>query len=49
MKNWFGKLRSGLGKTSANLSTNIKKVFALNRPNKEVLDDIEEILISSDL
>jgi len=49
MKNWFSKLRSGLSKTSANLGTNIKKAFALNRPNKEVLDDIEEILISSDL
>jgi fused signal recognition particle receptor len=49
MKNWFSKLRSGLSKTSANLSTNIKKAFALNRPNKEILDDIEEILISSDL
>jgi fused signal recognition particle receptor len=49
MRNWFSKLKGGLSKTSTNLGTNLKKAFALNRPNKEILDDIEEILISNDL
>lgn len=49
MKNWFSKLKGGLSKTSTNLGTNLKKAFALNRANKEILDDIEEILISNDL
>lgn len=49
MKKWFNKLKSSLSKTSTNLSVNLKKTFALNRPNKEILDDIEEILISNDL
>ena len=49
MKNWINKLKAGLNKTSSNLGTNIKKVFSLNRPSKEILQDIEDILISSDL
>ena len=49
MKNWIKKLRGGLSKTSNNIGTNIKKVFSLNRPSKEILQDIEDILISSDL
>ena len=49
MKEWFYKLKTGLNKTSANLSVNLKKAFSLNKPNQELLNDLEDILISSDL
>ena len=49
MKQWFDKLKIGLNKTSVNLGTNLKRVFSLNRPSQELLDDLEAILILSDL
>jgi fused signal recognition particle receptor len=49
MKQWFNKLTAGLNKTSANIQTNLKKVFALNKPKQEILDEVEEALIMSDL
>ena len=49
MKEWFHKLKTSLNKTSANLSINLKKAFSLNKPNRELLNDLEDILISSDL
>ena len=49
MNNWFKKLQSSLSKTSDNFGLSFKKAFALNKPNKEILHDIEDILISSDL
>ncbi len=49
MKQWFDKLKIGLNKTSVNLGTNLKRVFSLNSPSQELLDDLEAILILSDL
>ena len=49
MKKWFHKLSASLSKTSSNLATNLKKTFALNKPNQELLDELEDILISNDL
>ena len=49
MKQWFSKLASGLSKTSSNLGINLKKAFSLNKPKQEILDELENALIMSDL
>ena len=49
MTNWFSKLKIALGNTSSNLGFNLKKSLSLNKPNKKILHDIEEVLITSDL
>ena len=47
MKDWFSKLKGGLSKTSTNLGTNLKKAFALNKPNKEILKALLSCLSES--
>jgi fused signal recognition particle receptor len=49
MKNIFAKLTQGLSNTSAKLNLNLKKAFSLNKPKEELLEEIEESLIESDL
>jgi fused signal recognition particle receptor len=49
MRQWFTKLKAGLSKSSNNLSNGLMKAFSLNRANQEILDDLEEALIASDL
>jgi fused signal recognition particle receptor len=48
-KGWFQRLRSGLGKTSAKLSTGITDLFSKRKLDAETLDDLEDLLIQSDL
>ena len=49
MNNWFSKLKTALSKTSSNLGFNLKKSLSLNKPNKQILHDIEEVLLTNDL
>ncbi|MFQ3306874.1 MAG: fused signal recognition particle receptor [Candidatus Midichloriaceae bacterium] len=49
MKQWFSKLKGTLSKSSENFNGKLKSIFSLNRPNKEILDELEEVLIMSDL
>lgn len=49
MRQWLDRLKTGLSKTSANLNVNLKRAFSLNKPRQEVLDELEEALILSDL
>ncbi len=49
MKNVFSKFKSSLFKTSSSLSLKFKKALSLNRPKEELINEIEEILISSDI
>jgi fused signal recognition particle receptor len=48
-KNWFQKLRAGLGKTSSKLTTGIGDLFSKRKLDAETLDDLEDLLIQSDL
>lgn len=49
MNNWFSTLKNSLSKTSVSFSTGLRKIFISNKPTKEIIDDIEEILIFNDL
>ncbi|MDC0073892.1 signal recognition particle-docking protein FtsY [Alphaproteobacteria bacterium] len=46
--NWINSLRKGLSKTSVGLSLGINSIFSSNRQDKEIILDIEDLLISSD-
>ncbi len=46
---WFKKLKSGLSKSSEKISEGIKKAIKGKKIDDETLDDLEELLISSDL
>ena len=46
---WFQKLRSGLGKTSAKLTSGITDLFAKRKLDAATIDDLEDLLIQSDL
>ena len=46
---WFKKLKSGLSKSSEKISDGIKKAIKGKKIDDETLDDLEELLISSDL
>ena len=46
---WFKKLKSGLSKSSEKITTSIKKVIKGKKIDEETLDELEEILISSDM
>jgi signal recognition particle GTPase len=47
--NLFKQFQSGLIKTSAFLSTNILDVLSTKKIDQEMLDEIESILLSSDI
>ena len=46
---WFQKLKAGLGKTSSKLSDGITGLFTKRRLNSETLEDLEDLLVQSDL
>ncbi len=46
---WFKKLTSGLSKSSEKISDGIKKVIKGKKIDENTLEDLEELLISSDL
>ena len=49
MNIWLKKIKNSLSKTSNDFSLKLKKTFSFNKPNKEILDDIREVLILGDL
>lgn len=46
---WFDKLKKGLKKTSQNLSSGITEIFTTQKPTDEQLDELEDLLILSDM
>jgi fused signal recognition particle receptor len=46
---WFQKLKSGLGKTSAKLTSGITDLFSKRKLDAGTIDDLEDLLIQSDL
>jgi fused signal recognition particle receptor len=46
---WFQKLKSGLGKTSAKLTSGITDIFSKRKLDATTIDDLEDLLIQSDL
>ena len=46
---WFSRLKQGLGKTSSKLSDGISGVFTKSKLSADTLEDLEDILIESDL
>ncbi|MBS0243347.1 MAG: signal recognition particle-docking protein FtsY [Proteobacteria bacterium] len=46
---WFQRLRSGLAKTSSKLSDGITSIFTKRKLDAATLDDLEDLLIQSDL
>lgn len=46
---WFGRLKSGLAKSSQKLTTGISDLFTKRKLDQSALDDLEEILIQADL
>lgn len=48
-QSWFQRLKSGLGKTSTKLTTGITDLFSKRKLDAETLDDLEDLLIQSDL
>lgn len=46
---WFAKLRNGLSKSSSKLSDGITGIFTKRRLDDETLQELEELLITSDL
>lgn len=48
-KGWFARLKSGLSKTSSKLGDGITGLFTKRKLGSETLDDLEDLLIQSDL
>ncbi len=46
---WFQRLKTGLAKTSAKLSEGITSVFTKRKLDDDTLDELEDLLIQSDL
>ncbi|MGE5148220.1 MAG: signal recognition particle-docking protein FtsY, partial [Candidatus Eiseniibacteriota bacterium] len=46
---WLGRLRAGLGRSSDKLAQGITGIFTGRRPDATTLEELEELLISSDL
>ncbi len=46
---WFQRLKQGLGKTSGKLTDGITGLFTKRKLDAETLDDLEDLLIQSDL
>lgn len=49
MTNWLQKLKSGLSRSSQNLSLGISEIFTSAKLSPEKLEELEEILICSDM
>ncbi|MEL6435789.1 MAG: signal recognition particle-docking protein FtsY [Pseudomonadota bacterium] len=47
--NWFSRLRSGLSRSSKQLTENISGVFTKRKLDDETLEELEDILIQADL
>jgi len=47
--NWFKNLKDGLSKSSEKISSGLKKILKSKKIDKETLDNLEELLIESDL
>ena len=45
----FDKFKTGLGKSSSGLTDGIKNIFSTKKIDAEILDEFEELLISSDV
>lgn len=48
-KSWFSRLKSGLSKTSTGISGGITDIFTKRRLDDEMLEELEELLITSDM
>jgi fused signal recognition particle receptor len=48
-RGWFGRLKQGLGKTSAKLSDGITGIFTKKKLEAATLEELEDLLIESDL
>ena len=48
-QSWFQRLKSGLGKTSSKLTSGITDLFSKRKLDAGTLDDLEDLLIQSDL
>jgi len=48
-KSWFSRLKTGLSRTSANLTENITAVFTKKKLDEDTLQELEDILIQADL
>jgi fused signal recognition particle receptor len=46
---WFKKLTSGLSKTSSGISTGISDIFTKRKLDDEMLEELEELLITTDM
>jgi fused signal recognition particle receptor len=46
---WIGRLRAGLSRSSSRLNEGINTIFARRRLDAEALDELEELLIASDM
>ncbi len=47
--NWLSRLRGGLQKTSTQLTGGLTRIFTLRKLDQDMLDELEELLITSDL
>ena len=47
--NWFGRLRAGLSRSSNRLNEGINAIFNRRRLDDEALEELEELLIASDM
>lgn len=48
-QSWFDRLRSGLSRSSQQLSTGITGVFTRRRLDRQTLDNLEDLLLQADL
>ncbi|MFC4272001.1 signal recognition particle-docking protein FtsY [Sneathiella chungangensis] len=48
-KSWFGKLRDGLKRSSSAISSGITDIFTKRKLDDDVIEELEELLISGDL
>ena len=48
-RGWFARLKSGLSRSSSKLTTGIAEVFTKRRLDGAMLEDLEDLLIQSDL
>ncbi len=48
-RGWFSRLRAGLSRSSARLNDGINTIFNRRRLDEEALEELEELLISSDM
>lgn len=46
---WFSKLKQGLQKSSSKLTTGIKEIFTHRKVDQDTLDELEELLITTDM